>query len=166
MPKSTAMLTERQTSNPTPRASLSHHNIIKDILAQYQDLNEEGQKDLWLGALASNDTELIRELTDLCVKDARAKDAKGNSSTQLAKLTKDLLTHSEKHKVTELKYEEQAGRRWLYFHNWLTRLSLVIKMFSQTAPVFDVGYSRSQIVSVTEPFICSFVPRWITFTVT
>ncbi|MFN9982937.1 MAG: hypothetical protein ACK53Y_23615 [bacterium] len=54
------MLTERQTSNPTPRASLSHHNIIKDILAQYQDLNEEGQKDLWLGALASNDTELIQ----------------------------------------------------------------------------------------------------------
>ena len=66
------------------------------------------------------------------------KDAKGNSSTQLAKLTMDLLTHSEKHKVTELKYEEQAGRRWLYFHNWLTRLSLVIKMFSQMAPVFDV----------------------------
>jgi hypothetical protein len=108
------MLTERQTSNPTPRASLSHHNIIKNTLAQYQDLNEEGQKDLWLGALASNDTELIRELTDLCVKDAGVKDAKRNSSTQLAKLTMDLLTHSEKHKVTELKYEEQAGRRWLF----------------------------------------------------
>jgi hypothetical protein len=55
----------------------------------------------------------------------------------LAKLTKDLLTHSEKHKVTELKYEEQAGKRRLYFHNWLTRLASVIKMFFQTASVLD-----------------------------
>jgi len=56
---------------------------------------------------------------------------------QVAKLTKDLLTHSEKHEVPELKYEEQAGKRRLYFHNWLTRLSAVIKMFSQTASVLD-----------------------------
>jgi hypothetical protein len=88
---------------------------------------------LWSGALASNNTTLIQELTNI-----RVRVANGNSSAQLAKLTKDLLTHSEKHKVTELKYKEEAGRRQLYFHNWLMRLSLVIKMFSQMAPVFNV----------------------------
>ena len=82
-----------------------HRNAMDDILEQYQELNEEGQKDLWLSALASNDTELIQELTNF-----RVRNAKVNSSMQLAKLTKDLLTHSEKHKVPELKYEEQAGK--------------------------------------------------------
>jgi hypothetical protein len=62
-----------------------------------------------------------------------------NSKTQLAKLTKDLLTHAEKHKVTELHYEEQAGKRRLYFHNWLTRISAVVKIFSRTAPVLDAN---------------------------
>jgi hypothetical protein len=37
--------------------------------------------------------------------------AKSNSNEQLAKLTKDLLTHLEKHKIHELKYEENAGKR-------------------------------------------------------
>jgi hypothetical protein len=55
----------------------------------------------------------------------------------LAKLTKELLTHCEKHKVTELRYEEQAGKRRLYFHNWLTRIAAVIKMFSHTALVLN-----------------------------
>jgi hypothetical protein len=66
----------------------------------------------------------------------------------LAKLTKDLLTHSEKHKVNELKYEEQAGKRRLYFHNWLTRLAAVIKMFPQTAPVLDID---NEIVLFPDP---------------
>jgi len=96
----------RHSPDPAPRdMSKFHRNAIDDILEQYQELNEEGQKDLWLSALASNDTELIRELTNF-----RVRNAKVNSSMQLAKLTKDLLTHSEKHKVPELKYEEQAGK--------------------------------------------------------
>jgi len=66
----------------------------------------------------------------------------------LAKLTKDLLTHSEKHKVNELKYEEQAGKRRLYFHNWLTRLAAVIKMFPQTAPVLAID---NEIVLFPDP---------------
>jgi hypothetical protein len=36
-----------------------------------------------------------------------------------------------------LRYEEQAGKWRLYFHNWLTRIAAVIKMFSHTAPVLD-----------------------------
>jgi hypothetical protein len=83
--------------------------------------------------LASNNTDLIQALTNI-----RLQNSNTNSKSQLAKLTKDLLTHSEKHKVTELKYEEQAGKRRLYFHNWLTRMSaVIIKMFSQTAPLLD-----------------------------
>jgi len=123
----------RHTPNPVPMETTSvYSKAIEDILEQYQELNEEGQKDLWLSALASNDTDLIRELTNI-----RVRNAKVNSGTQLAKLTKDLLTHSEKHKNSELKYEEQAGKRRMYFHNWLTHLSAVIKMFSQTASVLD-----------------------------
>ena len=121
---------------PTPAPfdpATVHSQAIADITAQYSELNEEGQKDLWLSALASNDSALIHALTNL-----RVQNTKANSSTQLAKLTKDLLTHSEKHKVNELKYEEQAGKRRLYFHNWLTRLAAVIKMFAQTASVLDI----------------------------
>jgi len=120
-----------------------HHSIIDDIVEQYQELNEERQKDLWLSALASNDTELIQELTNFRVRNARV-----NSGTQLAKLTKDLLIHSEKPKITELKYEEQAGKRRLYFHNWLTRLASVINMFSQTASVLDAD---NEIVLFPDP---------------
>jgi len=110
---------------------------------QYQELNEEGQKVLWLGARASNDTNLIQALTNI-----RLRNNAVNSKSQLAKLTKDLLTHSEKHKVMELKYEEQAGRQRLYFHNWLTRLSAVIKMFSHIASVLDVD---NNIVEFADP---------------
>jgi hypothetical protein len=124
----------RHSPHPTSlNSDMVHCKAIEDTIPQYQELTEEGQKDLWLSALASNDTTLIRELTSICVKNTKA-----NSGTQLAKLAKDLLTHSEKHKVNELKYEEQARKRRLYFHKWLMQLAAVIKMFSQTAPVLDV----------------------------
>jgi hypothetical protein len=56
----------RLSSNPTPLdTTMMHQSAIEDIVEQYQELNEEGQKDLWLSALASNDTTLIRELTNL-----------------------------------------------------------------------------------------------------
>jgi|NOAtaT_6_FD_contig_101_1450781_length_2344_multi_4_in_0_out_0_2 hypothetical protein len=60
-----------------------------------------------------------------------------NTNALLAKLTKKLLTHSEQHKTAELKYEEDARKRRLYFHNWLFRMSPIIKMFPQTASVLD-----------------------------
>jgi hypothetical protein len=66
----------------------------------------------------------------------------------LAKLTKDLLTHCEKHKVMELRYEEQAGKRRLYFHNWLTRIAAVIKMFSHTAPVLN---AENDVIEFMDP---------------
>jgi hypothetical protein len=119
----------RHSPHPTSlNSDIVHCKAIEDTIPQYQELTEEGQKDLWLSALASNDTTLIRELTSI-----RVKNTKANSGTQLAKLAKDLLTHSEKHKVNELKYEEQAGKRRLYFHKWLMQVAAVIKMFSQTA---------------------------------
>jgi hypothetical protein len=130
-------------SNTVPNDSMAVNALVDDLTKQYQELNEEGQKDLWLGALASNDTNLIQALTNL-----RLHQNTTNSKTQLAKLTKDLLTHSEKHKVNELWYEVQAGRRRLYFHNWLTRISAVIKMFSQTAPVLD---ANNGIIEFTDP---------------
>jgi len=123
----------RHSPHPTSlNSDIVHCKAIEDTIPQYQELTEEGQKDLWLSALASNDTTLIRELTSI-----RVKNTKANSGTQLAKLAKDLLTHSEKHKVNELKYEEQAGKRRLYFHKWLMQVAAVIKMFSQTASVLD-----------------------------
>lgn len=131
-------------NNPQlPAMTASYHLVVNNILRHYHTLTEEGQKDLWLGALASNDADLIQELTLL-----RMSTAITNSNGQLAKLTKDFLTHSEKHKLNELKYEENAGKRRLYFHNWLTRLAQVIKMFSQTAAVFD---TNNNVVPFSDP---------------
>ena len=115
------------TLEPSPT-----NGLIDDLTKQYQELNEEGQKDLWLGALASNDAHLIQALTNI-----RICQNTNNCKSQLAKLTKELSTHSEKHKVIELRNEEQAGKWRLYFHNWLTRIAAMIKMFSHAAPVLD-----------------------------
>jgi len=134
------------TQNSNKMGSINTVNnitVVEHLTKQYQELNEDGQKDLWLGALASNNTDLIQALTNI-----RLQNNNTNSKSQLAKLTKVLLTHSEKHKVTELKYEEQAGKRRLYFHNWLTRMSAIIKMFSQTAPVLDV---ENNIIEFDDP---------------
>jgi hypothetical protein len=97
--------TPEPVTNNTTTTTMTVNYLIDDLTKQYQELNEDGQKDLWLGALASNDTNLIQALTKL-----RLRQNASNSKTQLAKLTKDLLTHCEKHKVTELRYEEQAGK--------------------------------------------------------
>jgi len=133
LPKMSTIPSMTPSSNKMGSSTtINNITVVENLTKQYQELNEDGQKDLWLGALASNNTDLIQALTNI-----RLQNNNTNSKSQLAKLTKELLTHSEKHKVTELKYEEQAGKRRLYFHNWLTRLSAVIKMFSQTAPVLD-----------------------------
>jgi hypothetical protein len=157
--------TPSMTKTPIDINSTSSTNtnpLVDSLVKQYQELNEEGQKDLWLGALASNDKNLIQALTNIHLVNNTA-----NSQSQLAKLTKDLLTHSEKHKVMELKYEDQAGKQRLYFHNWLTRLSAVIKMFSQMALVLDVD---NNIVEFDDPncignqdlyvFLCSKVDNF------
>jgi len=68
---------------------------------------------------------LIRELTAIPVQNDNL-----NSGKQSAMLTKDLLTYSEKYKVTEGKYKEQVGKQRLYFHIWLTKLIPVIKNVS------------------------------------
>jgi len=111
--------TRKQTGSTIPTAnghSMNNNNaasrryVVNNVLRHYHTLSEEGQKDVWLGALASNDADLIQELTILRTNHARL-----NLNTQLAKLTKDLLTHSEKHKIDELKYEEKAGKRRLLF---------------------------------------------------
>jgi hypothetical protein len=58
----------RNSPNPAPlEITRMHRSAIEDIVEQYQELIEEGQKDLWLSALESNDTELFRELTNLRV---------------------------------------------------------------------------------------------------
>jgi hypothetical protein len=52
-------------------ANSSHkQTVVENVIRHYQDLNVDGQKDLWLGVFASNDTELIRELTALQVHSA------------------------------------------------------------------------------------------------
>jgi len=163
LPRTSIFPSMTQSSNKMGSSTnINNSPLVENLTKQYQELNEEGQKDLWLGALASNNTNLIQALTNI-----RLQNNNNNSKSQLAKLTKDLLTHSEKHKVTELKYEEQAGKRRLYFHNWLTRLSAVIKMFSQTAPVLD---AENNIIEYADPkcvgnqalymFLCSKVDNF------
>ena len=58
-----------------------------------------------------------------------------------------MLTHADKHKIPELRYDVQAHKRRLLYHSWFTRLLPIIKMFPQTSPV----YSDNNIVPFTDP---------------
>jgi hypothetical protein len=56
---------------------------------------------------------------------------------ELAKLTKELLTHAEKHKVQELKYEENSAKRRNAYHNWIARVGPILGMFPETCEVLQ-----------------------------
>ena len=97
---------------------------MASVVRNHQKLNKNGQRSHVLGYLLPRHV-LIRKLTAIPVQNANL-----NSGTQSAMLPKDLLTYSEKYKVTEGKYKEQVGKQRLYFHIWLTKLIPVIKNVS------------------------------------
>lgn len=58
-----------------------------------------------------------------------------NSSSKLAKLVKELLTHSEKAKIEPLKWHTQAQQRRTNFHHWIARIKDVCAMFKETSNI-------------------------------
>jgi len=53
----------------------------------------------------------------------------------LAKLVKELLTHSEKAKIEPLKWHTQAQQRRTNFHHWIARIKDVCAMFKETSNI-------------------------------
>jgi 5-formyltetrahydrofolate cyclo-ligase len=97
---STVLLNTPVVSHQVPNVQINQQ-AAENIIQHCLNLDEEEQKDICLAALASNNLEMIAALTTVRQR---------NANVLLAKLTKKLLTHSEQHKTTELKYSENASR--------------------------------------------------------
>ena len=135
------------TNNPsTPISStpdfltenLHISSTSNDVSTLYNELSEDNKQALLTQALLTNNTALIHRLLMLTSK---------NTSVSLANLSEKLLTHEDKHKVPELRYDVQANKRRLLYHNWFTRLLPIIKMFPQTSPI----YHDNTIIPFNEP---------------
>jgi hypothetical protein len=76
-------------------------HLYDNIISFYPNLDDDQQQLLWNQAIASYNTYLLHGLLPFC-----------SSSTlpSLAKLTKELLTHADKHKVPELWYNVQVNK--------------------------------------------------------
>jgi hypothetical protein len=87
-------------------SSISNSSIsptLEQLLLNCRSLSDDIKKQLMATAISTDNEMLLK-----CLLELQA----GNPSKplELAKLTKELLTHAEKHKVQELKYEENAAK--------------------------------------------------------
>ncbi len=70
----------------------------------YKSLSDDIKKLLMATAISTDNEMLLKCLLELQADNP-------SKSMELAKLTKELLTHVEKHKVQELKYEKNAAKQ-------------------------------------------------------
>ena len=118
------LLTPRANSNVTDNMS----SATKLMLDSYSSLDETGQNQMWLAACQSANKELIKGIVEL-------RKEQDNSGAKLAKLVKELLTHSEKAKIEQLKWHTQAQQRRTNFHHWISRIKDVCAMFKETSSI-------------------------------
>ena len=108
-------------STPAP-ADIS--SALEPLLQDYDSLDDETKKEIWLGALKSLNPQLIARVSELRKPDLH--------KTLLPKLTKELLTHAEKQAVSILKYDDNANKRRYNHQRWITGIKTVMEMFKET----------------------------------
>jgi hypothetical protein len=105
-------------------------SMLEQLLMNYKSLSNDIKKQLMATAISTNNEMLLKRLLELQAENP-------SKSKELAKLTKELLTHVEKHKVQELKYEENAAKRRNAYHNWIARVGPILGMFPETCEVLQ-----------------------------
>jgi hypothetical protein len=66
LPRTSTFPSMTKSSNKMGSSTnINNSPLVENLTKQCQELNEDGQKDLWLGALASNNTDLIQALTNI-----------------------------------------------------------------------------------------------------
>ncbi len=86
-------------------SSVSNPSIsptLEQLLLNYKSLSDDIKKQLMATAISTDNEILLKCLLELQAENP-------SKPMELAKLMKELLTHAEKHKVQELKYEENAA---------------------------------------------------------
>jgi len=97
---------------------------IGPVLENFNDLDENGQNQLLLSAFASKDIAFIQQVSKL------KKNA--NELALLPRLVKNLVTDAKKLEITNLKYDQEPGKRRYYFNVWLQKIRDVLQMYKQT----------------------------------
>jgi hypothetical protein len=100
---------------------------IRALLDTYHDLDDDSKKALMTTVISTNNVDLQRALITLRQDQ--------NNSGRLANLAKELIKLADTYKVPELCFEEQAKKRRYNYHTWISKLRLILAMFSQTSPV-------------------------------
>jgi transposase InsO family protein len=117
-----------KTPRDQPTTVPALDSMTKLMLSSYSSLDEVGQNQVWLAACHSNNKDLLKGIITL-------RQTSDNSSSKLAKLVKELLTHSEKAKIEQLKWHTQAQQRRTNFHHWIARIKDVCAMFKETSNI-------------------------------
>ena len=97
---------------------------IGPVLENFNDLDENGQNQLLIGAFASKDIALIQQISKL------KKNA--NELALLPRLVKNLVADAKKLEITNLKYHQDPGKRRYFFNVWLQKIKDVLQMNKQT----------------------------------
>jgi hypothetical protein len=112
-------------------SSVSNSSIsptLEQLLLNYRSLSDDIKKQLMATAISTDNEMLLKCLLELQADNP-------SKPMELAKLMKELLTHAEKHKVRELKYEENAAKRQNAYHNWIAHVGPILGMFPETCEV-------------------------------
>jgi len=117
-----------KTPRDQPTTVPALDSMTKLMLSSYSSLDDVGQNQVWLAACHSNNKDLLKGIIAL-------RQTSDNSSSKLAKLVKELLTHSEKAKIEPLKWHTQAQQRRTNFHHWIARIKDVCAMFKETSNI-------------------------------
>jgi hypothetical protein len=132
-----------KTPRDQPPTMPGLNSTTKLMLDSYSTLDETAQDQMWLAACQSSNKELIQGIIAI-------RKAFDNSGSKLAKLVKELLTHSEKAKIDQLRWHTQASQRRSNFHHWVSRIKDVCAMFKETSCIMPkekiIPYTDKQCV--------------------
>ncbi len=78
--------------------------MLEHLLQNYKSLSNDIKKQLMVTTISADNEMLLNCLLELQANNP-------SKLMELAKLTKELLMHAEKHKVQELKYKENAAKQ-------------------------------------------------------
>jgi len=117
------------TSTSIAPSSTSLTTPIKNLIANYDSLNDATKKALLWVALSSNNYELQRELF------SKNGLVTNNNMSKQAKLAKELIKLANTYNAPKLKFSEQATKHRTAA--WVTKLKTILSMFPATTTLID-----------------------------
>jgi len=116
--------TENNNNVSLDQSTSDFSTAIGPVLENFNDLDENGQNQLLIGAFASKDIALIQQISKL--------KRNANELALLPRLVKNLVADAKKLEITNLKYDQDPGKRRYYFNVWLEKIKDVLQMYKQT----------------------------------